>query len=136
MFSGRFWGAGVGTSVARGAAMPTRSGFAKRVRSARREARLTQVQLAMRLGVSQTVVSMAENGVSRIGYRYVRAVLVACGLLADVDEESSAAGEEQGAGGYVVGLDPETCEVVRRGSKRDEQLREKYAFWSNGYWAG
>jgi len=112
------------------------SAFAKKVRWARGEARLTQVQLAQRLGVSQTVVSAAENGKSRIGYRYVQAVLKACGLLVDVDSEGSATVEEQSAGGYIVGLDPETCEVVRRGSKRDEELREKYVFWSNGYWAG
>jgi transcriptional regulator with XRE-family HTH domain len=113
--------------------MTARSRFAKRVREARREARLTQVELAKRLGVSQTVVSLAENGASHIGHRFVQRVLKACGLLAQVDDEHPETGEESG---YVVGLDPETCEVVRRGSKRDEELRQKYVFWSNQYWAG
>jgi transcriptional regulator with XRE-family HTH domain len=116
--------------------MATRSGLAKRVRAARREARLTQVQLAKLLGVSQTVVSLAENGGSRIGDRYVRSVLKACGVLADVDDEAATAAEGEASKGYVVGLDPETLEVVRRGSKRDEELRQKYVFWSNGYVAG
>jgi transcriptional regulator with XRE-family HTH domain len=116
--------------------MVTRSALAKRVRTARREARLAQVQLGKLLGVSQTVVSLAENGVSRIGDRYVRSVLKACGLLADVADEAATAAKDQPAEGYVVGLDPETLEVVRRGSKRDEELRQKYVFWSNGYVAG
>ena len=116
--------------------MATRSAWAKRVRTARREARLTQVQLAKLLGVSQTVVSLAENGVSRIGDRYVRSVLKACGVLVDVADEGAASQQNERADGYVVGLDPETLEVVRRGSKRDEELRQKYVFWSNGYVAG
>jgi transcriptional regulator with XRE-family HTH domain len=106
--------------------------LARRVRQARQNAGLTQVELARRLGRSQTVVSLAETGGTRIGERYVRAVLVACGLLVETTEAPEASGE----GGYVVGLDPDTGEVVRRGSERDEQLREKYIWWSNGYLAG
>jgi transcriptional regulator with XRE-family HTH domain len=105
--------------------------LARRVRQVRLSAGLTQAELAKRLGRSQTVVSLAESGGSRIGDRYVRAVMVACGVLAET--EGSEAAPEQG---YVVGLDPETGEVVRRGSERDEELREKYVWWSNGYLAG
>lgn len=94
---------------------------------------MTQVELARRLGVSQTVVSQAENGASRIGERYVQSVLKACELPVDASAHTN---EAQPVQGYVVGLDPETCEVVRRGSKRDHELREKYPMWSNGYVAG
>jgi formylmethanofuran dehydrogenase subunit D len=52
-----------------------------------------------------------------------------------VDEAAEAA-EVASEEGYVVGVDPETGEVVRRGSERDAQLHEKYIWWSNGYWAG
>ena len=78
-------------------------------------------------------MSHAENGLPRIGDRYVRAVLVACGLL---DESTCPAVAEERELGYVVGIDPETLEVVRRGSKRDEELRLQYVWWSNGYRAG
>lgn len=40
--------------------------FGERVRRARREARITQVELARRLGVSQGVISNVETGVSTI----------------------------------------------------------------------
>jgi transcriptional regulator with XRE-family HTH domain len=113
--------------------LSSRLNLAKRVREARLAARLTQAQLAKRLGKSQTVVSQAENGTSRIGDRYVRAVLVACGVL---DESASAAPSDARELGYFVGMDPETLEVVRRGSARDEELRLKYVWWSNGYRAG
>jgi len=106
--------------------------LARRVREARRAAGLTQVQLAKRLERSQTVVSHAENGVSRIGDRYVRAVLVACGLLVEASESEETFGDERKLG-YFVGMDPETLELVRRGTARDEELRSKYAWWSNGY---
>jgi transcriptional regulator with XRE-family HTH domain len=106
--------------------------LARRVRQVRQNAGLTQAELAKRLGRSQTVVSLAESGGTRIGDRYVRAVMVACGVLAETTEDSEALP----APGYVVGLDPDTGEVVRRGSERDEQLREKYVWWSNGYLAG
>jgi len=106
--------------------------LARRVREARENAGLTQVELARRLGRSQTVVSLAETGGTRIGERYVRAVMVACGVLVETTEPSEVFCEES----YVVGLDPDTGEVVRRGSERDAQLREKYVWWSNGDLAG
>ena len=106
--------------------------LARRVRQVRESAGLTQVELARRLGRSQTVVSLAETGASRIGERYVRAVMVACGLLVETTEASETSSEQ----GYLVGLDPDTGEAVRRGSERDEQLREQYVWWSNGYLAG
>jgi ribosome-binding protein aMBF1 (putative translation factor) len=52
------------------------------LRAARRTAKLTQAQLAQRLGKSQTLVSQAESGSARVSERYVRAVLKACGLPA------------------------------------------------------
>jgi DNA-binding XRE family transcriptional regulator len=106
---------------------------ARRVLDVRRVAGLTQWQLAKRLGRSQTVVSQAEWGATRIGHRYVRAVMVACGLLPEGAEDEGAAEQTQG---YVVGLDPENGEVVRRGTQRDEQLSQQYAWWSNGHWRG
>jgi transcriptional regulator with XRE-family HTH domain len=109
--------------------------LARRVRQAREDAGLTQAELARRLGRSQAVVSLAETGGTRIGARYVRAVMVVCGMLVETTEAPEVSGQQQEEG-YVVGLDPETGEVVRRGSQRDEQLREMYAWWSNGYLAG
>lgn len=110
--------------------------LARRVRQVREHAGLTQAELARRLDRSQTVVSLAETGGTRIGERYVRTVMVACGLLVETTEPSEASGEGSGEQGYVVGLDPDTGAVVRRGSERDDQLREKYVWWSNGYLAG
>jgi transcriptional regulator with XRE-family HTH domain len=112
--------------------MSLRGILARRVRQMRANAGLTQADLARRLGRSQTVVSLAETGGSRIGEGYVRRVMVACGLVDEAAEAAEVASEE----GYVVGVDPETGEVVRRGSERDAQLHEKYIWWSNGYWAG
>lgn len=50
------------------------------LRKARQTARLTQAQLAEKIGKSRTSVSAAERGVARIGIAYVSAVLKACGL--------------------------------------------------------
>jgi DNA-binding transcriptional regulator YiaG len=50
------------------------------LRAARRTAKLTQSELARRLGKSQTLISQAESGSARVSERYVRAVLKACGL--------------------------------------------------------
>jgi ribosome-binding protein aMBF1 (putative translation factor) len=52
------------------------------LRAARRTAKLTQSELAHRLGKSQTLISQAESGSARVSERYVRAVLKACGLPA------------------------------------------------------
>ncbi len=57
--------------------------LAPRLRAARRQARLTQVQLAERMGRSQALVSLAERGALRIGTPYLHAVLEACGLPSD-----------------------------------------------------
>ena len=54
-----------------------------RLRKARMEARLTQAQLATRLGKSQAFVSKSEAGRAQVGERYVRAVLAACEPPAD-----------------------------------------------------
>ena len=57
--------------------------LAPRLRAARRQARLTQVQLAERMGRSQALVSLAERGALRIGTPYLQVVLEACGLPSD-----------------------------------------------------
>src|SRR5690349_10564476 len=98
--------------------------LAKKVREARVEAGLTQGELAELLGRSQTLVSLVENGMVRIGRRYVNRVLKACGVPAA--EAPARGGTKEG---YVVGIDPQTCELVRRGTKRDLELTEKYVWW-------
>jgi ribosome-binding protein aMBF1 (putative translation factor) len=50
------------------------------LRKAREAARLTQMELARRLKRSQAFVSEAECGSSKVGERYIQAVLRACGL--------------------------------------------------------
>ncbi len=57
--------------------------LAPHLRAARRQAGLTQTQLAERMGRSQALVSLAERGALRIGTPYLRAVLEACGLPSD-----------------------------------------------------
>ena len=57
--------------------------LAPRLRAARRQAGLTQAQLAGRLGRSQALVSLAERGGLRTGIPYLHAVLDACGLSRD-----------------------------------------------------
>lgn len=53
------------------------------LRAAREHAKLTQAELAEKLGKSQTMISQAESGEARISERYVRTVLKACKLPAD-----------------------------------------------------
>jgi len=53
------------------------------LRKARETSGLTQVELARRMKRSQSFVSEAESGSSRVGERYVKAVLKACGLPED-----------------------------------------------------
>ena len=60
-----------------------RESIAESLRAARAYAKLTQAELAKRLGKSQTMVSQAESGSARVSERYVKAVLKACGLPAD-----------------------------------------------------
>jgi transcriptional regulator with XRE-family HTH domain len=57
--------------------------IARDMREARLAAGMTQAELAKKLKKSQTFVSGAENGTSRVGERYVLAVLKACGLPED-----------------------------------------------------
>jgi DNA-binding XRE family transcriptional regulator len=60
-----------------------RRSIAVDLRAAREHARLTQAELAKRMGKSQTLVSQAESGTARISERYVHAVLATCGLPAN-----------------------------------------------------
>ena len=60
-----------------------RTSLARDLRAARLTADLTQAQLAAKLKKSQAMVSAAENGRVRVGERYVRALLKACGLPPD-----------------------------------------------------
>ena len=57
-----------------------RTTIGRNLRAAREHAGLTQIELAARLGKSQTLVSGAESGRMSAGDRYVAAVLKACGL--------------------------------------------------------
>ena len=50
------------------------------LRAAREAAGLTQADLAKKMKKSQALVSAAERGTTRVGKRYVEAVLKACGL--------------------------------------------------------
>ena len=104
---------------------------ATRLREARKHVGLTQVQLAMRLGKSQTMVSHAESGLARVNERYVGAVLKACGLRRTWGLARGGGLEAPLAQEEIAGLDPETCEVVMRGTKRDRELGQKYAWWNN-----
>ena len=60
-----------------------RESIGESLRAARAHAKLTQAQLAQRMGKSQTMVSQAESGSARVSERYVKAVLEACGLPDD-----------------------------------------------------
>lgn len=53
------------------------------LRKARLAAGLTQLELAQKLKVDQSMVSQAETGKSRVGEAYVRRVLKACKLPVD-----------------------------------------------------
>lgn len=107
------------------------SAVATRVREARKHVGLTQLELARRLGRSQTMVSHAESGVARVNERYVGAVLRACGLRRTWGLARGGGQEAPLAPEEIAGLDPETCEVVMRGTKRDRELGQKYAWWNN-----
>lgn len=111
----------------------SRDEMAARVRGARREAGLTQIELARRLGKSQSMVSLAETGRAVVGERYVSSVIEACQLdpawgaaaTSVVDAKARKLDPND-----FAGLDPETLELVVRGSQRDEELREKYVWWN------
>ncbi len=109
-------------------------GITRKLWDARREARLTQAQLARRLGLSQAMVSQAEAGRAVVGERYLRRVLEACELPSNWGIEEGApplAGEQELDPSEVAGLDPQTCELVRRGSERDLELGRMFAWWDN-----
>jgi transcriptional regulator with XRE-family HTH domain len=112
-----------------------RGQLAKRVSAARRHVGLTQAALAERLGKSQAVVSHAESGAARIGERYVQAVLTACALKPNWGSRrrSKKEPEPELALKDIAGLDPVTLEPVRRGSKRDLELRRTVVWWNDGY---
>jgi len=95
---------------------------AETVRRARKKARLTQVQLARRLGKSQTLVSQAETGAVLVGERYVRLVLAACDLPRSWGRPKGKRSGWDLEPHEIAGLDPETAEPVRIGSKRDKEL--------------
>lgn len=105
---------------------------AKRLRRARSHARLTQADLAERLGKSQTLVSQAETGKARVNHQYVAAVLKACGLRRNWGLARGEGSGDSGASEDWVGIDPVTIEPVRRGSKRDLELGRQYVWWANG----
>jgi transcriptional regulator with XRE-family HTH domain len=110
-------------------------GVAGWLRDARREAGLTQVALAKRLGRSQTLVSLAENGRALVGDRYLQAVVAACQLPAGwggvAPAPESANDDSELKAHQIAGVDPETLALVRRGSERDKELRLKYVWWAN-----
>ncbi len=104
----------------------------RRLFKARREAGLTQSALAKRLGKSQTLVSQAEAGRSRVSGRYVESVLQACGLSAKWGTAKTKVRPQTGwdiPKAEWAGLDPETFVPVRRGSRRDKQLKRRYVWW-------
>ena len=105
---------------------------ARRLWEARREAGLTQAQLAKRLGRSQALVSQAESGRSRVSERYVDRVLEACQLQAGWRLPKASSDDVSGWDldpKDIAGLDPETLVPVRRGSERDLALRRKFVWW-------
>jgi transcriptional regulator with XRE-family HTH domain len=105
--------------------------IAARVRRARKKAGLTQLALAKLIGRSQTLVSQAETGAARVGVRYVRLVLAACDLPRNWG--SPKRGGHDLAPHEIAGLDPDTLEPVRKGSRRDRELGEKFVWWNNYY---
>jgi hypothetical protein len=80
------------------------------------------------------MVSQAESGRDVVGERYLKKVLEACELPSDWGMQEGAAlvaDEQQLDPSEVSGLDPETCELVRRGSERDLELGRRFAWWDN-----
>ena len=108
-----------------------RKARAARLRRARKQARLTQAGLAARLGKSQTFVCHAETGVARVSERYVQLVLAACKLPARWGAPKRQRRDHELEPSEIAGLDPETLELVRRGSRRDKELGRKFVWWSN-----
>jgi transcriptional regulator with XRE-family HTH domain len=110
----------------------TTNATTRRLWEARRQAGLTQAQLAKRLGRSQATVSQAESGRSRVSERYVNKVLEACQLEAGWGLPKASSEDASGWDldpNDVAGLDPETLVPVRRGSERDLALRRTLVWW-------
>ena len=106
----------------------------RRLWKARREAGLTQAQLAKRLGLSQAMVSQAESGHTYVSERYLRKVLEACELPPEWGQpvgSRDALSDEQIDPSDVAGIDPATCQLVRRGSARDLELGRTFVWWDN-----
>jgi mRNA-degrading endonuclease RelE of RelBE toxin-antitoxin system len=57
--------------------------MARNAAQARLDAGLTQMEVAAKIGVSQTMVAGVERGRIRIGQRYISALLKACGQPSD-----------------------------------------------------
>lgn len=60
-----------------------RASIGATLRAAREEAKLSQAELAERMGKSQPMISGAESGSISVSDRYIAAVLKACGLPED-----------------------------------------------------
>jgi ribosome-binding protein aMBF1 (putative translation factor) len=60
-----------------------RGSLARTLTAARKQAGLTQAELADRLGKSQPMISGAETGTVSVSERFVASVLKACGLPKD-----------------------------------------------------
>jgi transcriptional regulator with XRE-family HTH domain len=121
--------------VARGEEPLDEPSVPRRLWRARREAGLTQVQLARRICKSQTLVSRAETGQLRVTERYLSLVLKACDLPKNWGAPAHKRRVKplsQLKPSELAGMDPETLRVVRLGSKRDKELAQKYVWWANG----
>jgi DNA-binding XRE family transcriptional regulator len=65
------------------AATKRRRELGERLKKARMQAKLTQVELGARIAKSQSMVARAENGTCAVGDRYTEAVMTACDLPAN-----------------------------------------------------
>jgi ribosome-binding protein aMBF1 (putative translation factor) len=72
-----------------------RAALGRTLQRARKEAGLSQEQLASKLRKSQTLVSRAESGELSVSERYVASVLKACGLPKDWPATSERKGQEK-----------------------------------------
>jgi transcriptional regulator with XRE-family HTH domain len=95
--------------------------LAQLLSGARKKARVTQTELAERLGVSQSAVSKVERGIQRLDLIELRQWLIAIGgpslsqFSADFDERASAATRAVGSWARTQGAGDR---VRRRGTSR------------------
>lgn len=107
----------------------------RQVAALRLRAGLTQVELGRRLSVSQPFVSQVEGGKSRAGVRFLRRVVEVCGDAVTVVESAAKPRPVllplnwPQDPRYCAGIDPDTLEFVRRGSKRDLELLSTFPRW-------